>query len=417
MRFSELSIQTQRSAPSDIRAEGLAFLYRAGYVSRVAEPLQLGKLTLEKLRQALAIPGLDLPGLFTRLALRGAYSDEVGEYFALFESTPSGNEPGKSNRDAFTQEILLCPACGYASRRELARSCRQPFSEEAALPVEKVQTPECSTIAQLALFMQIPPQKTAKALMFTRLQDGKFVFVVVRGDLQLSEPKLQACVGGIRLATADEIAACGAIAGYASPIGLHGAMIVIDELVARSSNLVAGANEHGYHLKNTNYPRDYQADMVADLSLAAAGEACPACTAPLESRSATLVFAKGEVLFEKLLLVLAEIHHDEKGLTLPAFVAPLDVYLMIVPGKTIDTVSAAESLYAQLSAAGLSVLFDDRDERAGVKFNDADLIGCPIRVTVGERGLQNGMLEVKLRKESENKQIPLDALLSEIRPA
>ena len=171
MRFSELSIQTQRSAPSDIRAEGLAFLYRAGYVSRVAEPLQLGKLTLEKLRQALAIPGLDLPGLFTRLALRGAYSDEVGEYFALFESTPSGNEPGKSNRDAFTQEILLCPACGYASRRELARSCRQPFSEEAALPVEKVQTPECSTIAQLALFMQVPPQKTAKALMFTRLQD------------------------------------------------------------------------------------------------------------------------------------------------------------------------------------------------------------------------------------------------------
>ena len=403
MRFSELPIQTQRAAPSEIRAEGLAFLYRAGYVSRSLEPLSLGQLAVQKLGQVCpAADAQNIQAFFTRLALPTAYSDESVEYFALLESADT--------------EILLCPACGYAARREMARSLWQPFSIEAPLPVEKVLTPECSSIAQLALFMQIPQQKTAKALMFTRLQDGKFVFVVVRGDLQLSEAKLKACVGEVRLATAQEIAASGAVAGYASPIGLRGALIVVDELVTRSPNLVAGANELGYHLKNTNFLRDYQADLIADVSLAASGDACPACATPLERRTAALVFAEGGFLFEKLLLALAEIYHDERGLTLPALAAPFDVYLMNVPGKSLDTGSAAESVYAQLSAAGLSVLFDDRNERAGVKFNDADLVGCPVRITIGERGLQSGMLEVKYRNETENKQIPLNAVLSEFRP-
>jgi len=403
MRFSELSIQTQRAAPSEIRAEGLAFLYRAGYVSRSLEPLPLGQLAIQKLGQACPnATAQEIQAFFARLALPTAHSDDSAEYFALLAGADT--------------EILLCPACGYATRRELARSLRQPFSAEAPLPVEKVLTPECSTIAQLALFMQIPQQKTAKALMFTRLQDGKFVFVVVRGDLQLSEARLKACVGEVRLATPQEIVASGAVAGYASPIGLRDALIVVDELITRSPNLVAGANETGYHLKNTNYPRDYQAERVADLSLALPGDACPVCAAPLSGRAASVVSADGSLLFDNILLALAEIHHDDKGLMLPALAAPFDVYLMNVPGKNLDTGAAAESVYAQLSAAGLSVLFDDRNERAGVKFNDADLIGCPVRVTVGERGLQNGMLEVKQRNETENKQIPLDAVLSETHP-
>lgn len=399
MRFSELSIQTQRAAPSEIRADGLAFLYRANYVSRSAEPLLLGQLAIERLRQTYTAQ--DMQGFFARLALPTVRSDETGEYFALVENA--------------SDEILLCPACGYAARRELARSRRQPFSVEDPLPVEKLLTPACSTIAQLALFLQIPPEKTAKALMFTRLQDGKFVFVAVRGDLQLSEAKLKACVGEVRLATAEEISASGAVAGYASPVGLRNALIVVDDLIVCSPNLVAGANEPGIHLKNTNYPRDYQANLIADVTLAASSDPCPTCTGPLEGRTAAAVFSDGSLRYEKLLLALAEIHHDEKGLTLPAMAAPLDIYLMNVPGKTLDTSSAAEELYAQLTQGGLSVLFDDRNERAGVKFNDADLIGCPLRVTVGERGLQSGMVEVKLRRETENKQILLSTLLSEIR--
>lgn len=416
MRFSELSIQTQRSAPSEIRMEGQALLYRAGYLSRSGEFLALGQLAIEKLRRS-AQSASDLPGFFSRLGLSTAHALDLDEYYVLFENTGSNEPAGKPGRDGLALELLVCPGCGYAARREVARSHRQPFSIEAALPLEKLATPECSTITQLAQFMQISPQKTAKALMFTRLQDSRFVFVVVRGDMQLSEAKLRAVIGDFRLATADEINAAGAVAGYASPVGLRGALIVLDELVARSPNLVAGANEHGYHLKNTNYPRDYQADLVADLTQVTAGEACPDCSAALEGRPGVQVYAGGQVLFEKLLLSLAELYHDEKGLILPAAAAPLDVYLMNVPGKNLDTGSAAEELYTQLGTAGLSVLFDDRDERAGVKFNDADLIGCPVRLTVGERGLQNGLLEVKYRQSAENKQIPFDTVLSEISPS
>jgi prolyl-tRNA synthetase len=412
MRYSELAIQTQRAAPSEIRTPGLAFLYRAGYVSRSAELLPLGQLAIERLRTHLALceasPISDslsqaLPGFFSDLALPAAHSDETGEYFALLDA-----------QQTIAEEILVCPACGYASSRELARSRRQPFSVEDPLPLEKILTPECSTIAQLALFMQIPQEKTAKALMFTRLQDGKFVFVVLRGDLQLSAAKLQACVGEVRLATPEEISASGAVPGYASPVGLRGALIVVDDLITRSPNLVAGANESGYHLKNTTCARDYQADLVADLALASPDDPCPICAALLEGRAAATVFANGELLFDKLLLALAEIHHDEKGLTLPAIAAPFDVYLLNVPGKTLGeaTASAAESLYAQLSdSPALSVLFDDRNERAGVKFNDADLIGCPLRVTVGERGLQNGQVELKGRKDTETRQIALQDIV------
>ncbi len=408
MKFSQLSIQTQRAAPSEIRTDGLAFLYRAGYASRSGEILSLGQLVLERLRQsfeALTARFGSSPetvkGFFVQIGLNTVKSHETDDVFAIIASG--------------SDEILLCPACGYASSRELARTRKQPYSSEAALPLKKILTPECNTIAQLAVFMQLPQEKTAKALMFTRLEDGKFVFVVVRGDMQLSESKLKARVGEVRLATAAEIAASGAVAGYASPIGLREALVVVDDLVASSPNLVAGANEHGYHLQNTNYPRDYQAMLVADVTQAAPGDACPECTAALERRDASIVSSNGQIQFEKLLLTLAEIHHDEKGLTLSAHAAPFDVYLMQVPGKTLDTLSAAETLYQNLTDAGLSTLFDDRDERAGVKFNDADLIGCPIRVTVGERGLQSGMVELKSRIATENQMVALADIVSKIK--
>jgi len=398
MKFSQLSIQTQRAAPSELRTQGLAYLYRSGYVSRASEPLQLGLRVIERLRRFSAAEPEEF---FSRFGLKAVRDHETGEYFAPLESG--------------ADELLICPGCGYASRHQWTRAYHQSFSVEAPLPLEKVLTPECSSIGQLAAFLQIPQEKTAKALMFTRLSDGKFVFVVVRGDLQLSEARLSACVGAVRLATPDEISACGAVAGYASPIGLRNAFLVVDELIARSPNLVAGANEPGYHLKNTNHLRDYGADLLADVSLANAGDACPNCHAPLAASNAAVVFADGKILFEKLLLVLAEVFHDEKGLTLPPPAAPFDVYLMNVPGKTLDTVQAAVDLYNALSDAGLAVLLDDRDERAGVKFNDADLIGCSMRVTVGERGLQNGMVELKPRKEAENQLVASADLIEKIK--
>jgi prolyl-tRNA synthetase len=182
---------------------------------------------------------------------------------------------------------------------------------------------------------------------------------------------------------------------------LKEALIVVDDLIPQSQNLVAGANEAGYHLKNTNYGRDYSAKVVADLIQAKAGDACVNCGNPLSVVSAIVLGNQNEYNFENILLALAEAHHDDKGLTFPHPAAPFDLYLMHVPGREMDTRAKAEEIYNELQSADIAVLFDDRDERAGVKFNDADLIGCPLRLTAGEKGLKEGMVELKLRKANE----------------
>lgn len=299
-------------------------------------------------------------------------------------------------------------------RLELSQFAKPVPPEEAALPLEKVLTPDCHTIEALANYLGVPKEKTAKALMYTRIADGRFVFVVVRGDMQLSEAKLEQHVGEIRPATAEEIQRAGAAAGYASPIGLKDALIVSDDLVTHSPNLVAGANETGYHLKNTNYGRDYSAEIVQDLVQAKAGDACKNCGNPLSVSSAIVLATRKDYDFKNVLLALAETHHDSKGLTFPHPAAPFDVYLMQIPGREIDTGARAAEIYHTLRSSGVSVLFDDRDERAGVKFNDADLVGCPIRVTVGEKALQGGMVELKPRQDSENQLLPIDAVVEKV---
>jgi prolyl-tRNA synthetase len=306
-------------------------------------------------------------------------------------------------------EVAHCPECKYTERLELARFTKRSL-HESPLPLEKVLTPDCHTIEALANFLGVPKEKTAKALMYTRPGDGRFIFFVVRGDMQLSEAKLKRHVGEVRPATPEEIEASGAAAGYASPVGLKDALVVADDLIPQSTNLVAGANEAGYHLKNTNYGREYSAEIVDDLVQASAGEACIRCGNPLSVFPAIPLATRSEYHFENILLALAETHHDAKGLMLPHPAAPFDVYLMHVPGKEVDTRANAEEIYHSLQAAGIPVLFDDREERAGVKFNDADLIGCPLRITVGEKGLKEGMVEWKPRTDKENRLIGLAAL-------
>ena len=253
--------------------------------------------------------------------------------------------------------------------------------------------------------------------MYTRVADGQFIFVVVRGDMQLSEAKLRQHVGDIRIATAEDIERSGAAAGYASPIGLKNALIVVDDLIPRSQNLVAGANETGYHLRNTNYGRDYSAEIVADLVQTKAGDACKNCGNPLSIRSTISLATRSEYYFDNILLALGEAHHDGKGLTLPHLAAPFEAYIMHVPGKELDTRVKAEEIYKAMQNGGISVLLDDREERAGVKFNDADLIGCPVRITVGEKALREGMVELKPRQDKENRLIPLTELSRVTGPA
>jgi prolyl-tRNA synthetase len=396
MRYHELNIETLRQAPSNARTEGFAFLARAGYITRDGDPNLLGRQTISRLQERAE----GNPDFFLQLDLSTIQSEARETFFAIATGDVA---------------ILQCRACHYAARRETARFKKQALPAETALPTEKVWTPDCHTIEALASYLGVPKERTAKALMYTRPLDGQFVFVVVRGDMQLSEAKLKKLTGEVRPATAEEITKSGAAAGYASPIGLKNSLIVVDDLIPASANLVAGANEPGYHLKNTNYGRDYQAEITADVVIATAGDACPNCGAGLFTDQAELLADETSLYFENILDALAEVHHDDKGLALPASAAPFDVYLMQLPGKEMDTQAKAEELYTSLQTAGIAVLFDDRPERAGVKFNDADLIGCPVRVTVGEKNLKEGMVELKPRKSAENQRVSPAELAQTIR--
>jgi len=393
MKYIELNIQTLREAPNNARTEGFAYLVRAGYLTRENELLPLGKQAMERLTSLSTIPSF-----FSLLSLP-IISNEHETFFPLSTGLT---------------EIIYCEACKYSERLDLAEFKKEPLSSEDELPLEKVLTPDCSTIESLANYLNIPREKTAKALMYTRVVDDKFIFIVLRGDMQISEAKLKWLLGDVRTATAEEIAQSGAVPGYASPIGLKDALIIVDDLIPQSQNLVAGANDAGYHFKNTNYSRDYSAELVADLIQAKAGDSCMHCGNPLSILSTLILATRSHIYFENILLALAETHHDGKGLSFPISLSPFDVYLMHVPGKEIDTHATAVEIYNELQSNGIAVLFDDRDDRAGVKFNDSDLIGCPIRITVGEKNLKEGMVELKLRKTDQNILISQSDIISKI---
>ncbi|GAP11558.1 prolyl-tRNA synthetase [Bellilinea caldifistulae] len=342
--------------------------------------------------------------------------------------------------------LMLCDACGYAANRQVARFAKPQPPQEEALPVEKVHTPHTRTIESLARFLGIPESRTAKAVFLTatlvenKQSQERLVMVIVRGDMELNETKLANLIGAVDLrpATEEEIRTSGAVPGFASPVGLHDLLVVVDDLIPHSPNLVAGANEEDYHLRNVNFGRDYTTPLVADLTAAREGDPCPHCQAPLRAERGIEVgniFQLGTAYSEamgctfqdedgqvkpvvmgsygigvgRLIGCLAEAYHDEKGLKLPAVVAPYQVHLVLLSGKDGEAArQTAERLYEQMQAAGLEVLYDDREESPGVKFNDADLIGIPLRVTVSKRTLENGTVEIKPRGEEEKVTLPLE---------
>ena len=352
--------------------------------------------------------------------------------------------------------LLLCDACGYAANRQIARFRKPSPDAEQPLPLEKVATPETKTIAALAEFLDIPQSRTAKAVfMVAKILEGqaatnKLVFAILRGDMELNETKLANALiaSELRPAHDEEIASVGAVPGYASPVGIpldavgrseHTPLplvVVVDDLIPQAPNLVAGANEEGFHLLNVNYGRDYQAHIVADIAAAQDGDNCPECGGVLHAVRGVEVgniFKLGTRFSEpmgcfytdkdgverpvvmgsygigsgRLLACVAEEHHDDEGLIWPVTVAPYQVHLIALAGKGSDRVQKeAEALYDELMAAGIEVLFDDREESPGVKFNDADLIGLPVRLTVSERAFQQGGVEFKRRDRAEKSIVP-----------
>ncbi len=346
--------------------------------------------------------------------------------------------------------LVLCDHCGYTANRQVARFRKPQPPTEAPKPLEEVATPDTKTIADLARFLGIPESQTAKAVfqVATLLDHGKdverFVFAVVRGDMELNETKLSNVLKAkaLRPAHEEEIRAIGASPGYGSPIGIApGTLVVVDDLIPASPNLAAGANEDGYHYLHTNYGRDFTAAIVADIVSAADGDACANCGSPLhtsrgvetgnifklgtfysDSLGCTYLDKDGQrkpvimgsygIGSGRLLACVAEEHHDEAGLVWPITIAPYHVHLVALKGGE----DAAGAIYRDLQGAGVEVLYDDRDEiSAGVKFNDADLIGLPLRLTVGGRSLQKGGAELKLRAGKEAALVPLAEVVERVR--
>jgi prolyl-tRNA synthetase len=344
-----------------------------------------------------------------------------------------------------------CSHCGYAADQGVAHTSQQVHLDEELQPMQDVVTPDCKTIAELARFLGVPVARTAKAIFlvaYNAAQGDRFVFAVVRGDTALNEDKLKAALGveTVGPATEAEIRQAGAEPGYGSPVGLFGATVVVDTLAARSPNLVMGANQPGYHTLNVNYGRDYQATLVADIATAQAGSPCAACGSPLTiehgvalaemlqvgavfslSANATYLDVAGHsqplllstvrVHIDRFVAALAERYHDSHGLAWPAPLAPYQVYLMNLGKASPELSEVTLRIYDDLTAAGFAVLFDDRDERAGVKFNDADLLGFPLRVALGDRGLQSGTVEVKRRGRSEFESVAIGQLAAYVAEA
>lgn len=391
--------------------------------------------------------------------LEASYQAMVRAYRNIFErcgvpavmvEADSGAIGGKDSHEFILptpigeDTILLCGACGYAANAERAQSRKPPVPTSAPLPLEEVHTPGIKTIEDLATFLGIPKHQTLKAVFYNA--DGRIVFVAIRGDLQVNEVKLKRVLKAtdLRLATDAEVARAGLVAGSASPIGLTGIPIVADDSVRMGSNFVVGANRPDYHLRNANFPRDFQADTVADIALAEGGHGCPKCGAPLRAERGVEVghvFKLGTFFSQRLgafyldregqqrpiimgcygigvgrlLAAVVEQHHDEAGITFPPTVAPFHVYLIGLNLEDPQVAERAERLYQSLQEAGIEVLYDDRQESAGVKFNDADLLGFPVRVVVSPRTIRQGAAEVKRRKATQAETVPLDKVVEKVR--
>ncbi|HVL53058.1 MAG TPA: proline--tRNA ligase, partial [Vitreimonas sp.] len=335
--------------------------------------------------------------------------------------------------------LVLCSACDYAANQQIARVRKPDPPVEEPAPIEEVATPGTNTIASLAQFLGVGTDRTAKAAFFTTA-DGRLATAIVRGDFEVNETKLvnaARAVGGMRPAQRDEIKAAGMEAGYGSPVGAHDTLVIVDDLVARSPNLVAGANREGFHLRNVNVGRDFEADVVADITSARSGDACPQCGATVELRKgievgnifklgrdfttaldATFLAEDGSrvhpimgsygIGLGRNLACIVENHHDEKGIVWPAEVAPYRAHLVAIGAAREPRVAEVADGLHHLAADGRGeILYDDRDESPGVKLTDAELLGMPWILTVSPRSLAAGGVEVTERATGERSTRPV----------
>ena len=359
---------------------------------------------------------------------------------------------GGSNSHEFTafsevgeSEIAFCEHCDMAATVERAECVDAPASDAEMLPLEEVHTPGTKTIEEVAGFLGLTEDQTMKALLFVTYDEEQkengYVAAFIRGDRELNMIKLVNALDipehSIEFADEEKIAAAtGCVGGFTGPIGLHDCTIVVDSELVGQKNLCAGANKADHHVKNVNYGRDYKGDIVVDIKNLKEGDPCPVCGAPVkhtrgievgqvfklgtkysEAMGATykdenqkdqlIVMGCYGIGVTRTVAAVIEQHHDENGIIWPMSVAPYHVIITLMKPEDEVQAQVAERIYDELGKAGVEVLLDDRKERPGVKFKDADLLGIPVRITVG-RGAADGMIEYKLRRDADKEELSIE---------
>jgi prolyl-tRNA synthetase len=337
-------------------------------------------------------------------------------------------------------QIVTCSKCEYAANMERAEVrwdvARSASAPETLMTLEEVETPDMRTVEEVTSFLSVSPRQLVKTLIFKT--DTEVVAALIRGDHEVNEVKLRNLLGAdsVELADPDLVAeVTGAPMGFAGPVGLK-VKIIADNALKGMANFVTGGNKHDAHFVHVNLERDFQADQFADLRVVMPGDSCPRCNGELEFKrgievghifklgtkyskplNAVYLDEKGE---EKVIIMgtygigvartvaaAIEQNNDRDGIIFPVSIAPFEAVILPLQMHEKEAVEAARKIYDACVAAGVDILMDDRDVRPGVKFKDADLLGTPLRVTVGERTLKQGMVEIKVRSEKESSTVPL----------
>ncbi len=366
---------------------------------------------------------------------------------ALLVDADSGAIGGKDSQEFMLiassgeDEIIFCEKCKCAANVEKMVSIKSKIEVEKPLPLEEVSTPGLTSIDEISRFLKVDPNRTLKVVLY--MADDNLVMAVIRGDLEINEIKLKKVLHGaeLRLATEAEVLAAGLVAGFVSPVGQYGRVKIIgDDSVVAGVNYVAGGNKKDTHFRNVNYLRDFKVDIIQDIARAKAGEGCPQCQCALSSTRGIEVghiFKLGTSLSEKLgarfldedgvsrpvvmgcygigvgrmVAAAIEQNHDDKGIIWPLPIAPYHVHLCGLFMDNPQVAEAAGKLYQDLQDRGIEVLFDDRLETPGVKFNDADLIGIPFRITLSPRTLEGNNIEFKRRTDKKAQIMPLSGII------
>lgn len=358
----------------------------------------------------------------------------------------SGADEFMAVTEAGEDTLIICSSCDYRANKEVAKA-KRCYAKEDMQPMEEIVTPGQKTINDVAAFLGTTADHTLKAVVYSTGEE--LAFCAIRGDLEINETKLRNYLKAktIFLATDEELEAAGIVKGFASPVGQNFSgkkvRVIADESAAESSNLVAGGNKADVHIKNTNFGRDWNTTEIADISNVSEGEACPCCGKPLtvkrgieignifklgtkytesmkcvylnkEGKEVPMIMGCYGIGVGRLLASVLEVRADEDKILWPISIAPFEVELIGLHKDNQNNVrEICEDIYNKLKNAGIEVLYDDRNASPGFKFKDADLIGSPIKIALGEKSLQNGGAEVTIG-DNEKTIIALDNLIDTV---